>query len=81
MEAQSNEKITHYAFFQVFASRFVKQKSKLSMQYKFSDHIVSFGSDSEWLPDISTVALRRLRQLSPVSFIMSSLLTFYQLSW
>lgn len=50
------------------------------MQCNFSDHIVPFGSNSECLSDISTAALLRLHQLSPVCFLMSSLLTFHQLS-
>lgn len=55
------------------------QRGKLSMRCNFGDHIVAFGSDSEWLSDIFN-RLLRLYQLSPVCFLMSSLLTFYQLS-
>lgn len=73
MHWQCHEKTSSYAPL----PSFLVQRSKLSMQCNFSDHIVAFGSDSEWLSDIFT-ALLRLHQLSPVCFQMSSLLAFYQ---
>ena len=44
---------------------FLVQSSKLSMQCNFSDHIVAFGSDSEWLSDISTAALLCSAKIAP----------------
>lgn len=44
---------------------FLVQSSKLSMQCNFSDHIVAFGRDSEWLSDISTAALLCSAKIAP----------------
>lgn len=60
MQWQCNERSSSYAPL----PSFLVQRSKLSMQCNFSDHIVAFGSGTEWLSDIFTARLR-LHQLSP----------------